>query len=113
MANTSILTYNNELSLSCVIAIAYYTARREYTMIRELPSGKGFADIAFVPRRHSSKPAFIVELKWISHQQAQSARSDLKQYEGALAEYKNNLLLVGINYNRKNKRHECVIEKFQ
>ena len=113
MENTSILTYNNELSLSCVIAIAYYTARRDYTMIRELPSGKGFADIAFVPRRHSSKPAFIVELKWDQSSAGAVSQIRSKQYEGALAEYKNNLLLVGINYNRKNKRHECVIEKFQ
>lgn len=113
MANTSILTYNNELSLSCVIAIAYYTARRDYTMIRELPSGKGFADIAFVPRRHSSKPAFIVELKWDQSSAGAVSQIRSKQYEGALAEYKDNLLLVGINYNRKNKRHECVIEKFQ
>lgn len=113
MENTSILTYNNEFSLSCVIAIAYYTARRDYTMIRELPSGKGFADIAFVPRRHSSKPAFIVELKWDQSSAGAVSQIRSKQYEGALAEYKDNLLLVGINYNRKNKRHECVIEKFQ
>lgn len=82
-------------------------------MIRELPSGKGFADIAFVPRRHSSKPAFIVELKWDQSSAGAVSQIRSKQYEGALAEYKDNLLLVGINYNRKNKRHECVIEKFQ
>ena len=50
-ANTSILAYNNELALSCVITIAYYVARKDYTMIRELPAGKGFADVVFIPRR--------------------------------------------------------------
>lgn len=64
MANTSLLNYNDENSLSCIIALAFYNAVKDYTLIREMPSGKGFADIIFLPKRHSDKPAMIVELKW-------------------------------------------------
>ena len=64
MQNTSSLAYNNEISLSSVIALAYYTACKDYTIIRELPAGNGFADMVFLPRRASSKPALVLELKW-------------------------------------------------
>ncbi len=112
MASTSILSYNNEAALSCVITIAYYTARKDYILIRECPTGKGFADIAFIPRRYTRKPAMIVELKW--DQSAQGAIQQIKDknYAGALEEYMDCMLLVGINYNRQTKRHECVIEKY-
>lgn len=62
--NTSILKYNDENSLSCVISIAYYAARKNYVMHREMPAGKGFADLIFEPRKNCNLPAFIVELKW-------------------------------------------------
>lgn len=112
MENTSVLSYNNELSLSCVITIAYYVARKDYTLIRELPAGKGFADIAFVPRKHTDKPAMIIELKW--DKSARGAISQIKEnrYAGALDEHVDNLLLVGINYDKSNKKHECVIERY-
>lgn len=44
--NVSVLQYDDENSLSCAVTLAYYTARNDYTIIRELPSGKGFADLA-------------------------------------------------------------------
>ena len=50
--------------LSCVVTLAYYTARKDYTLVRELPAGKDFADIAFLPRQGRAVPAFLVELKW-------------------------------------------------
>lgn len=108
--NTSILTYNNENDLSCVISLAYYNAVKEYTKVREFPSGKGFADIVFIPRRHSDKPAIVVELKY--NQSAVGAIAQIKErkYVDSLKEYQGNLLLVGINYDRSTKQHECVIE---
>lgn len=111
-ANTSILSYNNEQALSCVITIAYYTAQKDYWFIRELPAGKGFADLVFLPRKHTTKPAMIVELKW--DKTAQGAIDQIKQknYAGALDEYAGKLLLVGINYDKENKRHTCRIEPF-
>lgn len=108
---TSILSYNNENSLSCVISMAYYSARNDYTMIRELPTGKGFADIIFLPHKYSDKPAMIVELKW--DQSAETALTQIKdkQYVNALEKYSGEILLVGINYDKESKKHQCVIEK--
>lgn len=108
----SILSYNDENSLSCVITLAYFSARKDYTLIRELPTGKGFSDIIFLPRRASDKPAMIVELKW--NQSAKGAIDQIKdkQYVQALEEYSGNLLLVGVNYDKKSKTHCCVIEKY-
>lgn len=94
----SILQYNDENSLSCTINLAFYYAREYYTIIRELPTGKGFADICLIPRRlHSDKPAVVIELK--KDQNAQGAIDQIKQknYVKALEDYKGNLLLVGIN----------------
>ncbi len=109
---TSILQYNNENSLACALKIAYYTAIRDYEIIRELPTGKGFADLVFVPRKHSDKPAMIVELKY--HKSAESALQQIKdkKYFGVLEDYTENLLLVGINYD-KTKGHTCAIEKYR
>jgi len=64
LENTSIISYNDENALSCVITLAYYSAKAEYTLFRELPAGKGFADIVFVPKKATDKPAMLVELKW-------------------------------------------------
>ena len=107
----SILQYNDENSLSCTINLAFYYAREYYTIIRELPTGKGFADICLIPRKlHADKPAVVIELK--KDRDAQGAIEQIKQknYVSALADYKGNLLLVGINYD-KDKNHSCVIEK--
>lgn len=110
-ANTSILNYNNENALSCVISLAYYNAINEYTIVRELPTGKGYADVVFLPRKGSDKPAMVVELKWNKSEQGAIEQIKKKEYGKALAEYSGNLLLVGINYDKKSKKHSCVIEK--
>ena len=110
--NTSILTYNDENSLSCVISLAYYNAMKEYTKIREFPTGKGFADIVYLPKKNSDKPAMIIELKYDMTAQGAIAQIKERRYPESLKEYHGNLLLVGINYDKKTKKHCCVIEKF-
>lgn len=110
-ANTSILNYNDENALSCVISLAYYNAVNEYTIVRELPTGKGYADVVFLPRKGSDKPAMVVELKWNQSAKGAIAQIKEKQYVKALCEYQGNLLMVGINYDKENKKHECVIEE--
>lgn len=109
--NTSILQYNNENALSCVITLAYYNAVNEYTLIREMPSGKGYADMVFLPRRYSTRPALIIELKY--GQSAESAIAQIKerQYTETLRDYHGNILLVGISYDRESKKHYCIIEE--
>ena len=107
---TSILSYNNENSLSCVITLAYYSAQKDYTLIREMPTGKGFADIVFLPRRYTDRPAMIVELKWNQSEYGAIEQIRKKEYIKALEEYSGKVLLVGINYDKKSKKHNCVIE---
>lgn len=110
----SMLQYNDENALSYTINLAFYAAKEYYTIIREMPSGRGFADICFIPRKlYIDKPAIIIELKWDKSAQGAIHQIKKKQYLAALDEYKGNLLLVGINYNRENKEHECMIEKVQ
>ena len=110
----SILQYNDENALSCTINLAFYYAREYYTILRELPGGKGFADICFIPRKlHPDKPAVIIELKW--DQTASGAIAQIKDrcYPDAVKDYHGNLLLAGINYDRKTKTHTCIIEPVQ
>lgn len=111
--NTSILQYNDENSLSCALTIAYFTAKRDYTIIRELPSGEGFADLAFIPRNGSEKPAMIIELKYDKSADGALRQIREKRYNGALLHYTDNLLLVGINYDKKTKEHECEIVRYK
>lgn len=113
MENTSILTYNDENSLSCVISIAYYSAMKEYMKIRELPGGKGFADIVYLPKKYSDKPAMVMELKCNGSADGALAQIREKNYVDSLKDYKGNLLLVGINYEKKTEKHVCVIEKVE
>ncbi len=120
--NTSILSYNNENSLACVLSIAYYYARNDYVMHRELASGKGFADIVLIPRKNVESPAIVVELKF--RQDADAAIDQIKrrQYPAKVTQYTDrsasplgsskNLLLVGINYDRDTKQHSCHIETY-
>lgn len=107
---TSVLKYNDENALSCVITMAYFTAPAYYTIVRELPTGKGFADLAFIPRKASdNKPAMIIELKY--NNTADSAINQIKEknYSGILKGY-GDVLLVGISYD-ESKKHSCIIEK--
>ena len=114
---TSVLKYNDENSLSCVLTMAYFTAPAYYNVIREMPAGKGFADFVFIPRANAGyRPAMVVELKY--NKSADTAIKQIKEnrYQGALANYQDKILLVGINYEaegKEKKHHTCVIEEWQ
>lgn len=114
-AYTSVIKYNDENSLSCVLTMAYFTAPAYYNIVREFPAGKGFADFVFIPRANAGKrPAMVVELKY--NQSADSAIRQIKErrYQGALSRYSNKILLVGVNYDadgEDKKKHTCVIEE--
>ena len=109
-ANASILKYNDENALSCVISLAYYSAQKNYTLHREMPAGKGFADIVFEPNRNCDLPALIVELKWGHSAEEAVEQIKRKDYMDCLKNYTGEVLLVGVNYN-KEKRHTCRIER--
>ncbi|MBR2096861.1 MAG: AAA family ATPase [Prevotella sp.] len=110
--NTSILSYNDENSLACVLSIAYYYAKNYYVMHRELSTGKGFADLVLIPRKHVDSPAIVLELKYNQDADSAIAQIKRKQYPAKVAEYTDNLLLVGINYDKQQKTHTCRIEKY-
>lgn len=115
-AYTSILKYNDENALSCVLSMAYFTAPAYYNVARELASGKGFADFAFIPRGDAGgKPAMIVELKWDKDADCAIRQIKEKRYAGNLKGYGQEILLVGISYkkNGTDKKHDCVIEKIR
>ena len=109
--HTSILSYNDENSLACVLSLAYYYAYNDYVIHRELATGKGFADLVMIPRKNVCRPAIILELKY--NQDADTAIDQIlrKQYPAKVAEYCGELLLVGINYDKKDKTHQCNIER--
>ena len=111
MKNSSSLIYNNEISLSSVVALAYYSACRDYILIREMPAGNGFSDMVFIPKRDSLKPALVVELKWDKSAEGAIRQIKDKKYISALNGYKGDILLVGINYDKKSREHQCRIEK--
>ena len=81
--------------------------------IRELPTGRGFADYVFLPKQEYAQqmPALLVELKW--NRKAETALQQIKdkKYVQAVSGYTGNILLVGISYDKKKKEHDCVIEK--
>ena len=109
---TSHLQYNDENALSYTISLALYAAKNYYTIYREFPTGKGFADRIFLPRKKfQEKPALVVELKWDKSVTGAIRQIKEKQYCRSLEEYTGNILLVGINYSKKDKKHQCVIEK--
>ena len=109
---TSILSYNNENSMACVLSIAYYYAKNDYIIHRELASGKGFADLVFIPRKNVDSPALVVELKYDKDADTAIDQIKRKKYPAKVAQYTENLLLVGINYDKETKTHSCVIERW-
>lgn len=108
------LKYNDENSLSNVLTLAYLASMNTYFKpIRELPTGRGFADFVYIPKPEFKEdyPALVVELKW--NKDAITAINQIKEknYPDSLREYTDNILLVGINYDKATKQHECLIEK--
>lgn len=54
----------------------------------------------------------IVELKWDQEAEGAIAQIKDKKYIRALEDYGGEVLLVGISYSKKSKKHQCVIEKY-
>ncbi len=106
-----ILKYNDENSLSCVVTLAYLSARNKYNVEREEKSGKGFADFIFYPKRRNL-PGIIIELKADSSPEAAIFQIKNKEYSEKLRKKKvGSILAVGINYNSRKKEHQCLIEE--
>lgn len=105
--NTSILSYNDENSQACVLSIAYDYARNDYVVVRELPTGKGFADLVLIPRKRIDKPAILLELEYDKAADAAVGQIKRKEYAGKLRQLTGSVILVGINYDKTSEKHTC------
>ena len=113
---TSMIQYNDENSLSSIITIAYLGAMQYYFKpVRELPTGLGFADFVFIPKpeHKNTYPALVVELKWNKNATTALQQIKNKRYPESILNYTGEILLVGINYDKTSKEHQCRIEKYK
>jgi hypothetical protein len=67
--------------------------------------------MAFVPKKGSSKPVILIELKWNRTADTAIRQIKDKDYSHAFKNYGRDILLVGISYDEKTKAHSCKIEK--
>ena len=110
--HTSILTYNNENSLANVIAISLFlSTTNTYNVVRKLPTGKGYADLVYLPKSGVNKPALLIELKFDKSALTAITQIKEKNYLQFFKDYKGEVLLVGINYSKDTKTHQCIIER--
>ena len=109
---TSVLSYNNENALACVVSVLCFYAENSYHVIREFPTGKGFVDIVLLPKKGVQKPAIVIELKFNKDVKAAIDQIHDNQYPGRLADFYGDLILVGISYDKK-KAHDCAIERLE
>lgn len=113
---SSAIRYNDENSLSSTITIAYLGAMQYYFKpVRELPTGRGFADFIFIPKPEykNTYPALVVELKWNQDTTTALQQIKNKKYPESILDYTGEILLVGINYDKTSKEHQCQIEKYE
>ena len=110
--HTSILSYNDENSLACVLSVAYIWARNEYIIHREYATGKGYADLVMIPRRNVSKPALVIELKFNHSADTAIDQIKRKEYPAKIADYTGDILLAGINYDKETTQHTCTIDTY-
>ena len=113
---TSVIQYNDENSLCSVLTIAYLSSMSYYFKpVRELPTGRGFADFVYIPKPEyiDDYPALVIELKW--NKKAVTALQQIKErkYPDSIIAYTGDILLVGINYDKESKEHQCLIERYQ
>ena len=103
--------YNDEQALRYVIKFAYIAAVDQYLKVEELPSGKGIADVVYLPKRKSMLPALLVELKWNRSSEGAIRQIKERNYPAVLEDYGGEIVIAGFNYDEKTKKHSCLIER--
>ena len=107
---SSLLEFNDENSMRCAIILAYYAAKPFYNIFHELPTGKGFADMVFIPLPNSPRPAIVVELKYDKTADTAISQIKRKEYPKSLKGFSKQIILCGINYNKATSKHEVEME---
>ena len=104
----------NEHSLANVIAISLFlSTTNTYNVVRKLPTGKVYADLVYLPKPGVNKPALLIELKFDKSALTAVTQIKEKNYLQSFKDYKGEVLLVGINYSKDTKTHQCIIERAQ
>lgn len=110
-------TYNNEAALSYGIQYALYAAQKYYTTIQELDTGKGYADLMYLPSpRYPEIPALLMELKYDKDVETAASQVKDRNYPQVLEHYVDNILVVSVSYDKNAKgdvfkKHTCKIVK--
>ena len=112
-ASTAPIFYDNEQALRSVIRLAFISCMEQFREIQELPSGNGSADMVYLPKKGSVMPIMLVELKWNKGAEGAIAQIKERNYPEVFEGYGSEVLLVGISYDERTKKHECVIEKWR
>lgn len=112
-ASTAPIFYDNEQALRSVIRLAFISCMEQFREIQELPSGNGYADMVYLPKKGSVMPIMLVELKWNKGAEGAIAQIKERNYPEVFEGYGSEVLLVGISYDERTKKHECVIEKWR
>lgn len=112
-ASTAPIFYNSEQALRSVIRLAFISCMEQFREIQELPSGNGYADMVYLPKKGSVMPIMLVELKWNKGAEGAIAQIKERNYPEVFEGYGSEVLLVGISYDERTKKHECVIEKWR
>jgi hypothetical protein len=112
-AGTAPLFYNDEQALRSVIRFAYISCVDKFLRVEELPTGIGYADVVYLPKKGSTMPIMVVELKWNKSAEGAIAQIKNRNYPQALEGFGSDILLVGVNYDEKSKKHTCIIEKYK
>ena len=114
---TAKLFYNNEQALRGIIKLAYFAYKDYYLNFEELPAGAGYADIVYFPKKDTTLPALLIELKWDASAEGAIDQIKDKNYPKAIKEFGGDVLLVGISYNKDaeagKRTHHCVIERMK
>ena len=113
---TNPLNANNENSLRAVIQLAYFSYKDYYLKMEELPTGRGYADIVYLPKQGETVPALIIELKWNQSTETAIEQIKARNYPAILQGYGGEILLVGINYDKdapaSQRKYTCEIERY-
>lgn len=95
--------------MAYLVTESYYLAP-----LNDFPTGKGFADIVYLPMSANAKDKLAITIELKKDASAKIALEQIKErdYVSRVKEYTDNILLIGINYDYKNKQHSCVIEEY-
>ena len=112
MKESAPLWYNDEQALRAIVKLAFFTYRDHYIKLEELPSGTGYVDMAYIPKRYDPSPALIIELKAGGTPEEAIEQIRSRNYAASVEGLGSDPLLVAITYDRddKTKPHHCRIE---